>query len=138
MPYNMRQALLYWNDLCLLVCVFVKMYIRRKIHQRMREREHCAGRGLIYNEGQALLLHTINVYGMTKCRHHWMGECTAMPTTKGILTCTKKETNTHTKNFLKILDSMSQFYPRFLSCDLSGIREDVLYLLLSEWILCSK
>ena len=60
-----------------------------------------------------------------------------MNTAKGILTCTKKETNTHKKTF-KILDSMSQFYHRFLSCDLCGIREDVLYLLLSEWILFSK
>lgn len=56
-----------------------------------------------------------------------------MNTAKGILTCTKKENkqkNTHTKTF-KILDSMSQFYHRSLSCDLCGIRE-VLYLLLSE------
>lgn len=48
----------------------------------------------------------------------------------------KKQPHTHTKMF-KILDSMSQFYHRSLSCDLCGIRE-VLYLLLSEWILFSK
>lgn len=54
-------------------------------------------------------------------------------TAKGILTCTKKKENKQKKQTqkLKILDSMSQFYHRSLSCDLCGIRE-VLYLLLSE------
>lgn len=42
----------------------------------------------------------------------------------------EKKRHTHTKIF-EILDSMSQFYARSLSCDLCGIGE-VLYLLLSE------
>lgn len=62
-----------------------------------------------------------------------------MTTAKGILTCTKKKIKKwHVHTNFKILDSMSQFYHRFLSCDLSEIGEEVLYLLLSEWILLSK
>lgn len=77
---------------------------------------------------------------MTKCRHHWMRNVQQRKTAKGILTCTKKKKRNKKKNQtqkLKILDSMSQFYHRSPSCDLCGIRE-VLYLLLSEWILFSK